>query len=52
VYRGIAELTPGAWNTITLTVPAGAAMPMWALGMEFATSGGWSGTGYIDTIAW
>jgi len=46
------SLTPNAWNTITLTVPANAVTPLNALGVQFITSGAWTGTCYIDSISW
>ncbi len=46
------NLAPNAWNTITLTVPANAITPLNALGVQFITSGGWTGTCYIDSVSW
>ncbi len=46
------SFTPGAWNTITLTVPANAATPLNVLGVQFITSGAWTGTCYIDSVSW
>jgi endoglucanase len=46
------SFTPNAWNTITLTVPANAAAPLNALGVQFITSGAWTGTCYIDSVSW
>ncbi|HEV2437778.1 MAG TPA: cellulase family glycosylhydrolase [Verrucomicrobiae bacterium] len=46
------NLTAGAWNTITVTVPPTATTPVQALGIQFTTSAAWSGTCYIDSVAW
>ena len=46
------NLTANAWNTITLTVPSTAVTPLQQLGIQFTTSAAWSGTCYIDSVAW
>jgi hypothetical protein len=46
------NLTANAWNTITLTVPSTAVSPLQQLGIEFTTSAAWSGTCYVDSVAW
>jgi|GEM_PF-682760 len=46
------SLTANAWNTITLTVPGTDLAPLQLLGLQFTTSAAWSGTCYIDSIAW
>jgi hypothetical protein len=46
------NLTANAWNTITLTVPPTAVTPLQQLGIQFTTSAAWSGTCYIDSVAW
>jgi hypothetical protein len=46
------SLTANAWNTITLTVPSTAVSPLQQLGIEFTTSAAWSGTCFIDSVAW
>ncbi|HLP78726.1 MAG TPA: cellulase family glycosylhydrolase, partial [Candidatus Paceibacterota bacterium] len=46
------SFTPNAWNTITLTVPSSAASPLNVLGVQFITSGAWTGTCYIDSVSW
>jgi hypothetical protein len=46
------NLTANAWNTITLTVPPAAVTPLQQLGIQFTTSAAWSGTCYIDSVAW
>ena len=53
-------LTPGAWNTFTLTVPAtyqdkdnvtqATFMPLKRLGLRITTGAAWAGTIYIDSI--
>ena len=45
------SFTANAWNTLTLSVPANAAMPLQALGVQFFTSAGWTGTCYIDSVS-
>ncbi len=51
-WRATSSLTVNAWNTITVTVPSNAVTPLLKLGVEFATSTAWSGTAYVDSIAW
>ncbi len=46
------SLTPGAWNTVTLTVPTTAVTPLQELGLQFTTTAAWAGTCYIDSITW
>jgi len=46
------NLTSNAWNTITLTMPPTAVTPLQQLGIRFTTSAAWSGTCYIDSVAW
>lgn len=50
--RTIAQLSVGAWNTLSVTVPSNAVTPLYALGVSFTTSGTWTGTCYIDSISW
>lgn len=47
-----ANLPANTWTAITVTVPPGAVTPLQQLGIQFATSSAWSGTCYIDSIAW
>lgn len=42
-------LTKGAWNTLSVTVPANAA-PLAQLGLEIAPQGTWRGTVYVDAV--
>ena len=51
-WTPVANLTANSWNTITVTVPAAAKVPLYTLGVEFATNGAWSGTCYIDSVTW
>ena len=46
------SFTPNAWNTVALTVPANAVAPFQNLGIQFATSAGWTNTCYIDSVSW
>jgi hypothetical protein len=41
----------GVWNPITVTVPAGA-MTVNRIGVQFHTSGSWSGTVNVDSVNW
>jgi len=52
-WQAISSLTPNAWNTITVTVPANAVTPLDSLGVQFFTgAGNWKGTCYIDAVGW
>jgi hypothetical protein len=44
--------TAGAWNTLTLAVPATAVTSFNRLGLKFTTSAAWTGTVYVDSIDW
>ena len=46
------SFTPNAWNTLALTVPQTAVAPFQVLGLQFATSAGWTNTCYIDSVSW
>ena len=46
------SFTANAWNTLTLTVPTNAVSPLNALGVQFFTSAGWTGTCYIDSVSY
>ena len=48
----LTSITPGQWNTVTLTIPAASVSPLNGLGVNFHTTGAWSGTCYIDSINW
>jgi hypothetical protein len=50
-WTPITSLTTNAWNTISITVPSNAS-PLDSLGVEFSTSGAWTGTCYIDSVNW
>lgn len=45
-----ATLTPNAWNTVSVTIPANAAMPLSRIGVEFTSSTVWSGMVYLDSM--
>jgi hypothetical protein len=51
-WQPVSSLTAGAWNTITVTVPANAVTPLYQLGVQFSTNAAWTGTCYIDSISW
>ena len=40
------------WHTLTLTVPSGHTTPLKQLGLRFSTNAAWTGTCYIDSVAW
>jgi len=50
-WLNVSSLTLGAWNTVTVTVPANAS-PLYSLGVQFNFSASWSGTCYIDSVSW
>jgi hypothetical protein len=52
VSNPVTSLTPGAWNTITLTVPSSSVTPLNSLGLNFTTGAAWTGTVYVDAINW
>jgi hypothetical protein len=45
-------LRAGAWNAITLQVPAGAVSPLHELGLEIFTDGTWTGALHVDSVSW
>ena len=51
-WKAIGSLQTNAWNTITVAIPSNAATPVQGLGVQFATSGSWTGTCYVDSISW
>jgi len=51
-WQPVSSLTAGAWNTLTVNVPANAATPLYQLGVQFATNAAWTGTCYIDSVSW
>lgn len=48
-WKAISSLQLNAWNTITVKVPSNAAL-LSSLGVQFTTSGTYSGTVYIDSV--
>jgi hypothetical protein len=48
-WRPMSALKAGAWNTISVTVPANAAL-LSSLGVQFATSGAYNGSVYVDSV--
>jgi hypothetical protein len=48
-WRSISSLQLGAWNTVTVRVPSDAAL-LSSLGVQFTTSGAYSGTVYVDSV--
>ncbi len=51
-YQAASSLKAGAWNTLTVAVPANAVTPLYQLGVQFFTGGAWSGTCYVDSVSW
>ena len=51
-YKSYGSLTANAWNTIAVTVPTNAVTPLQLLGVQFATSAGWTNACYIDSVSW
>jgi hypothetical protein len=51
-WRPTSGLTAGQWNTIQVTVPANAAVPLAELGVQFTTTGTWTGAAYVDRVTW
>src|SRR5258706_12801863 len=51
-WKAMSSLKAGAWNAISLTLPSNAASPLAQLGVQCTTSAAWSGTCYVDSVAW
>ncbi len=51
-WRAASTLTSGAWNAVTVTVPANAAAPLYELGVELTTSAGAANSCFVDSVAW
>jgi hypothetical protein len=51
-WQPVSNLKTNAWNTVTLAVPSNAATPLFQLGVQFSAGTTWSGTAYVDSIAW
>ena len=49
-YKALSSLKQGAWNTVTVTVPSNAAL-LASLGVQFTTSGTYTGTVYVDSVS-
>lgn len=49
--KTIAEMTAGAWNSFSVTVPTDAAA-LDSIGVEFSVSSSWTGTVYVDQVTW
>jgi hypothetical protein len=45
-------LAANTWHTLTLTVPSGRTTPLKQLGIRFSTNAAWTGTCYVDSVAW
>jgi hypothetical protein len=48
-WQPIASIKPGAWNTLSVVVPANAAL-LSSLGVQFATAGSYNGSIYVDSV--
>ena len=51
-WQAVSGLKLGGWNTLTVQVPANAATPLYSLGVEFSSSGPWTGVCYVDSVGW
>ena len=51
-YRSVGGLATNAWNTVTVTVPPNASVPLYQLGVQFTTGSAWTGTCYVDSVGW
>ncbi len=51
-WQAIGSLHTGAWNTLTVTVPSNAVIPLAQLGVAITTDATWTGTLYIDSVSW
>ncbi|MCE9671247.1 hypothetical protein LY474_25900 [Myxococcus stipitatus] len=51
-WTSIGQLQTGAWNTLTVALPANSNAPLYQLGVELTTSGGWTGSLHLDDITW
>jgi Mannanase, galactose-binding domain-like len=51
-WRATSSLTAGQWNTIQVTVPANAAVPLAELGVQLTTGAAWTGSVYVDAVTW
>jgi hypothetical protein len=52
VSNPTSAITPGAWNTVTLTVPSTSITPLQYLGLRLTTGAAWTGAVYVDAINW
>ncbi len=50
-YRAASTLSAGAWNALTLTLPANAT-PLYELGVELTTVSGAATSAYLDSVTW
>ena len=50
-YQPMSALKAGAWNVVTVQVPANAAA-LAEVGVQFATSAAWTGKAYVDAVSW
>jgi len=51
-WQPTSSLTAGAWNTVTLTIPSVAVLPLRSVGVQFDTTAQWTGACYIDSVSW
>jgi hypothetical protein len=51
-WRSTSALVAGQWNTIQVTVPSTAAVPLAELGVQITTGGTWTGAVYVDSVTW
>jgi hypothetical protein len=51
-WRPTSGLVAGQWNTIQVTVPSTAAVPLAELGVQVTTGGTWTGAIHVDAVTW
>lgn len=51
-WQSVSTMKTGAWNTLAVTVPRDAKMPIGCVGVLFQAGRPWTGTCYIDSVAW
>jgi hypothetical protein len=51
-WQPLSNLQGNAWNTFTMPIPLIAVMPLSTLGVQFNTTGAWTGNCYVDSVGW
>ncbi|MES1227773.1 MAG: cellulase family glycosylhydrolase, partial [Armatimonadota bacterium] len=50
-YSG-SSLVSNGWNTLSVSLPSTVPTPLQQVGVQFSTSNAWTGTCYLDSVAW